>query len=194
MTRNAPPDIGLKIKTLRTERQLTLDQLAKQSGVSKSMLSQIERGLTNPTLATIWSLTQSLGINIASLLVEAATEEAEDLYLDVTKSHQTPEIQSADGKCVLRILGPIEQVSRTEWYDMQLNAGGVLESEAHSKGTIEHLTVIEGELTVKNGQQQRNLSNGDTARYQADVPHFIENKGKKSARALMVVLSGDING
>ncbi|MEX0299090.1 MAG: helix-turn-helix domain-containing protein [Kordiimonas sp.] len=193
MTRNAPPDIGLKIKTLRNERQLTLDQLAKQSGVSKSMLSQIERGLTNPTLATVWSLTQSLGINIASLLVEAAAEEEEELFLDVTKAHQTPEIQSADGKCVLRILGPIDQVSRTEWYDMRLDAGGVLESEAHGTGTMEHLTVIEGELTVKNGQQQRNIAAGDTARYQADVPHFIENKGKSSARALMVVLSGSNN-
>ncbi|MBV1901645.1 MAG: XRE family transcriptional regulator [Kordiimonadaceae bacterium] len=189
MTRNAPPDIGLKIKVLRNEHKLTLDQLAKKSGVSKSMLSQIERGLTNPTLATVWSLTQSLGINIANLLVEATTEEEKGRYLEVVKSHQTPEIQSADGKCFLRILGPIDHVAKTEWYDMRLEVGGILESEAHSDGTLEHLTVIEGELAVENGQQQLIVSVGDTARYQADTPHTIENKGKVSARALMVVLS-----
>jgi len=190
MSRNAPPDIGLKIKTLRNERQLTLDQLAKQSGVSKSMLSQIERGLTNPTLAILWSLTQSLGINIASLLVETPANDKKDLYLSITKAHQTPEIQSADGKCTLRILGPIDQVAKTEWYDMQLENGGVLESDAHSKGTVEHLTVITGTLTIKNGHQKKSITAGDTARYQADVPHTIENKGKTKARALMVVLSG----
>lgn len=70
MARGSLPDVGQKIKALRTERKLTLDGLAKASGVSKSMLSQIERGLTNPTLATIWSLTQSLGIDISSLLAK----------------------------------------------------------------------------------------------------------------------------
>ena len=134
-------------------------------------------------------MTQSLGTNIANLLVEAVADDEKELYLEVTKAHQTPEIQSADGKCTLRILGPIDQVSKTEWYDMHLEVGGILESEAHGEGTIEHLTVIEGELTIENGQQHRTADAGDTARYQADVPHTIENKGKKTARALMVVLS-----
>lgn len=189
MTRNAPPDIGQKIKTLRSERKLTLDQLAKLSGVSKSMLSQIERGLTNPTLATIWSLTQSLGIDIADLLSDARSDNNNELFLDVTKEHQTPEIQSADGKCNLRILGPIDKVSETEWYDLVLEPGGVLESEGHGKGTMEHITVLGGALNVRNSQTARSIAEGDTARYQADVPHYIENKGKTSARALMVVLT-----
>jgi transcriptional regulator with XRE-family HTH domain len=189
MTRNAPPDIGQKIKALRNARKLTLDQLAKNSGVSKSMLSQIERGLTNPTLATIWSLTQSLEIDIADLLSEAKTAGKCSLFFEVTKNHQTPEIQSADGKCNLRILGPIDKVSETEWYDLILEPGGVLESEGHGAGTVEHITVQEGSLSVRNTQSEQKISVGDTARYQADVPHFIENKGEKSARALMVVLT-----
>lgn len=189
MTRNAPPDIGQKIKALRGERKLTLDQLAKSSGVSKSMLSQIERGLTNPTLATVWSLTQSLQIEIAELLSDATSSNDRDLYFAVTKNHQTPEIQSADGKCNLRILGPIDKVSEIEWYDMQLEPGGVLESDGHGPGTVEHLTVLEGQLSVRNAQTEQDITVGDTARYQADVPHFIENKGESSARALMVVLT-----
>ena len=189
MTRNAPPDIGQKIKLLRTNRKLTLDQLAKSSGVSKSMLSQIERGLTNPTLATIWSLTQSLGIEIADLLSDAKANSTEDMFFEVTKNHQTPEIQSADGKCSLRILGPIDKVSETEWYDLLLEPGGILESEGHGTGTVEHLTVLDGTLTVRNMQTTQQISVGDTARYQADVPHYIENKGESSVRALMVVLT-----
>jgi len=189
MTRNAPPDIGQKIKLLRANRKLTLDQLAKSSGVSKSMLSQIERGLTNPTLATVWSLTQSLGIEIADLLSDATANSTEDMFFEVTKNHQTPEIQSADGKCSLRILGPIDKVSETEWYDLLLEPDGILESEGHGTGTVEHLTVLDGALTVRNAQTTQQISVGDTARYQADVPHYIENKGKSSACALMVVLT-----
>jgi len=189
MTRNAPPNIGQKIKSLRGERQLTLDQLAKESGVSKSMLSQIERGLTNPTLATIWSLTQSLGIEIAELLSGGEDNEAPALYFSVTKNHETPEIQSADGLCNLRILGPVDKVSETEWYDLTLQPGGILESDGHGKGTVEHITVLEGSLEVRHSQASQEIIAGDTARYQADVPHYIENKGKTSAHALMVVLT-----
>jgi len=190
MTRNSPPDVGQKIKALRAERKLTLDGLAKASGVSKSMLSQIERGLTNPTLATLWSLTQSLGIDISSLLSEADVNKGEEgPIVAVTKSYQTPEIQSADGKCTLRILGPIDMVSKTEWYDMRLMGGGILESEGHGDGTMEHLTVLEGALSVRTGHDEQILEAGDTARYEADIPHYIENKGAAEARALMVVIT-----
>jgi len=189
MTRNAPPDIGKKIKALRASHKLTLDQLAKSSGVSKSMLSQIERGLTNPTIATIWSLTQSLKIDIADLLSQPDEDHDRGLYFEVTKNHQTPEIQSADSKCALRILGPVDKVAETEWYDMILMPGGILESDGHGKGTVEHLTVLDGVLTVYNRQDEYIIGVGDTARYQADIPHYIENKGETSARALMVVLT-----
>lgn len=189
MTRNSPPDVGQKIKALRTAEKLTLDGLAKMSGVSKSMLSQIERGLTNPTLGTLWSLTQSLGIDLASLLNEPEVDAADSAEIELIKSHQTPEIQSADGLCSLRILGPIDLVSETEWYDMRLEAGGCLESEGHADGTVEHLTVIDGALEVRTGTKSQRLEAGDTARYQADIPHVIENKGGATARALMLVLA-----
>lgn len=189
MTRNAPPNIGQKIKTLRSEHKLTLDQLAKKSGVSKSMLSQIERGLTNPTIATLWSLTQSLDIDIAELLSDASNKPEDIDYITVTKSHQTPEIQSADGKCALRILGPIDKVAEVEWYDLTLEPGGILESEGHGTGTMEHLTLLSGELCIKSGPTKQLIAQGATARYQADIPHHIENTSEFSAHALMIVLT-----
>lgn len=187
MPRNSPPDVGQKIKSLRTDKKLTLEQLAGMSGVSKSMLSQIERGRTNPTLAILWTLTQSLGIEVSDLLNR--DQEQTCSRLDHIKAHQTPEIQSADGRCTLKILGPIDLVAKTEWYDMVMMGGGLLESEGHAEGTMEHLTLLDGELSVRNGAEEIILSPGDTARYDADIPHYIENKGKKPARALMIVLA-----
>ncbi len=146
--------------------------------------------MTNPTLAILWGLTQSLGITVAELLAETDTGDGKDkdVYLDLVQSHHIPEIRSADGKCTLRILGPVNKVADTEWYDMNLDAGGVLESEGHGKGTIEHLSVLDGKLNISIGEKTQIAKAGDTIRYQADIPHTIENKGKYGARALMMVL------
>ena len=188
MPQNSPPDIGLKIKSLRQDHRLTLQQLAKSSGVSKSMLSQIERGKTNPTLATIWSLTQSLNIDIAQLLESASGTEKNLHKLEKIAAHKIPEIQSADGKCTLRILSPVHLVSHVEWYDMTLQKGGILDSETHGEGTEEHLTVLQGELTVTTSSKTLKLTKGDTARYDTNIPHIIKNTGTSSARAFLVVI------
>lgn len=186
--KNSPPDVGRKIKMLRTEKKLTLEQLASMSSVSKSMLSQIERGRTNPTLAILWTLTKSLEIEISDLLNTDQETSGEARKIELVKNHQTPEIQSADGRCTLKILGPIDLVTKTEWYDMVMEGGGLLESEGHAEGTIEHLTLLDGQLSIRNDIEEISLSAGDTARYGADIPHYIENKGRASARALMVVI------
>ncbi len=189
MSQSAPPDIGQTIKELRTSKNLTLDQLATQSGLSKSMLSQIERNKTNPTVGTLWSLTQALGVDIADLLGSSAVIRKSTKSITTTKAHQIPEIQSADGKCTLKILGPLELVSHMEWYDIDLEAGGILDSEPHAKGTREHLTVLDGSVTISTGDERDVLNKGDTSRYYADVHHYIKNHTKASAKALLIVFT-----
>lgn len=189
MPQKAPPDIGQKIKLLRTGRTLTLDQLAIQSGVSKSMLSQIERNKTNPTVATLWSLTQALGVDIGELLGSTSRTAEKKQNILVAKSHQIPEIQSADGRCTLRILGPLDLVSHIEWYDVIIEMGGLLASDPHVKGTKEHLTVISGEAIISSDKDERHLFQGDTARYNAGVEHSIKNVGKEDTHAILMVHS-----
>ena len=187
MVRSSPPDIGHTIKELRTTKNLTLDQLASQSGLSKSMLSQIERNKTNPTVGTLWSLTQALNVEISDLLASGVEIKNPTKNILVTKEHQTPEIQSADGKCTLKILGPLELVSHMEWYEVVFEAGGILDSEPHAKGTKEHLTVLEGQITVSTGEEKDILNKGDTARYSADIHHYIKNHTNKPTKAILIV-------
>jgi len=189
MPQTAPPDIGRKIKQLRSAKNLTLDQLASLSGVSKSMLSQIERSKTNPTVATLWSLTQALGIEIGELLGSNSRLKEKRQNISVIKSHQTPEIQSADNKCTMRILGPLDLVSHMEWYDVIIEQEGILASEPHVKGTKEHLTILSGSVAVSSNKEERLLAAGDTARYNADVDHYIKNVGESDAHAILVVHS-----
>lgn len=189
MPQTSPPDIGQKIKQLRSAKNLTLDQLASQSGVSKSMLSQIERNKTNPTVATLWSMTRALGVEIGELLGSSERMQEKKRAISLIKAHQIPEIQSADGRCTLRILGPLGLVSNIEWYDVRLEENGVLNSDPHVKGTEEHLTILTGEVEVASAGDVQKLSSGDTARYKADVEHIIKNVGEGDAHAVLVVLS-----
>lgn len=183
----SPPAIGAIVKSIRKHRNLTLEQLAQRSRVSKSMLSQIERELTNPTIATLWSLAHALDVSITELVSQAHVETAiAPTKIEVMRSHHTPTIASQDGKCKLRILSPISSAGATEWYELLMEPNACLESEPHASGSYEHLTVLSGNLLVKCGIYEQSLSAGDTARYPVDIHHQIQNLGEEEARALLV--------
>ena len=170
------------LKNTRTERGLSLDAISRLSGVSRSMVSQIERGESSPTVATLWNLTQALGVDFAGL-IDAQTERPAISFLS---SEDTPTIAKQAEGVTIRILSPPEETGRHEVYELSFQAGGSLDSAPHSAGTREHLTVFDGTLTVTSGDAEQSLSAGDTARYSADQPHAIRS-GKRPARAFLVV-------
>ena len=187
--RKSAPALGPRLQALRRVHSLTLEQLSERSGLSKSMLSQIERGQTNPTFGTLWSLTQSLGIAFSELVEGAQPPVTAVTEIDLVAQHATPSIRSADGKCLLNILSPARLASDVEWYRLTVKAGGALVSEPHGAGAEEHLTCLAGHLTVRSGGAQQSLSAGDTARYRGDQSHAISNPGKAAAEALLVVIN-----
>jgi transcriptional regulator with XRE-family HTH domain len=172
-----PPLLGPRLHQLRKRKKLTLDELAVMSGVSRSMLSQIERGQTNPTFATLWNLTRALGVDLSELAAAIAVQPV----------HFTPEIRTEDGGCLLRILSPAANAGGFEWYELIIQPGASLVSDPHAVGAKEHLTVLEGGLDVQSGDEVSPVQAGATARYPADVRHAIHNRGETIARALLVV-------
>lgn len=185
--RKSPPDLGKTLQSLRKDQRLTLDKLAEMSGLSKSMLSQIERGQTNPTFATLWNLTHALGVDITHILKNSTDSAQSPALIEHLQTHFTPTIQSPDGKCSLKILSPVSSVAQMEWYDFRLSAGGCLQSGAHSPGTVEHLTCQHGRLEITAGDEQFSLTEGETLRYRADLPHTITNPTDRDAQAILVV-------
>lgn len=181
------PSIGPAIQKQRKLRKLTLEQLSLQSGVSKSMLSQIERGEANPTFAVVWSLTQALEIGFSDL-IGGSTSSLQTGQIEVTSAAHTPEIRSADGSCRLKILSSPRLAGQSEWYQVEIDAGGRLESDPHALGTSEHFTAFSDEIEVVSGESRVLLKAGETARYPADVEHSIANTGEEPARGLLVVL------
>jgi len=183
-----PPRVGAALAALRQGRGLSLDELSRQAGVSKSMLSQIERHQANPTVAVVWRLATALGVGVGELLGEQRPAAP---LLATVPAHATPTLSSPDGKCELRILGPIELAGQFEWYALTVQAGGMLASQPHEPGSREHLSVQAGALEVQAGTETARVRHGETARYAVDVPHSIHNPGRAVAHALLVVLHPD---
>lgn len=179
------PDITIRLagalRDARRARGLSLDAVAKLSGVSRSMVSQIERGESSPTVATLWNLTRALQVDFAGLLEPRAAP-----VIDVTRAAEAPTVAGRGEGVLIRILSPAETVGSHEVYDLTFAENGRLVSAPHAPGCREHLTVINGVLHVTSGDAEETLSAGDTARYPADRPHKIEANGT-SARALLIV-------
>jgi XRE family transcriptional regulator, regulator of sulfur utilization len=176
--------LGKTVQRLRKAYNLSLSELSGQSGVAKSIISQIERNETNPTLATIWRLSQALDVSIERVL-RAADDEA---FLEKSSRGDTPILVSDDGKCRLAIIGWIKTVEWLQWYEFSADPGGVLESEGHQRGSVESLSVSEGELEVEVGGATERAKAGETLRYRSDRPHMIRNVSQKPASATMVCI------
>lgn len=192
MKQECPPEIGPRLQAFRKERGLTLADLAAKAGLSRSILSELERGNANPTYGTLWHLAQALDIDLISLI--GGKQSASNDQIDLQPGNLTPTIRSADGSCTLQILSPAHMVALIEWYHLSFDPGGQLASEAHSPGTHEHLHCTEGEILVSNTTSQMVVKAGETARYSAEVPHSLTSIGATPARAFLVVAFAGVNG
>jgi len=184
-TTNAPPEVGAALQRLRLARGLTLEDLSRIAGVSKSMLSQIEREKANPTIAITWRLANALGVQIGELL---ATGERDSETIRVIDAHETPTLPGQHAGYVLRILGPMELAGKYEWYELTLAPGGELASQGHDPGAQEHLTLLHGSVEIEVGNDKKKVKLGGTARYPADQQHIVRNFAKTEAKALLVVI------
>ncbi len=182
-----PPRVGDTLAALRQTQALSLDELSRRAGVSKSMLSQIERAQANPTVAVVWRLANALGVSMAELLGSVPAVAAAPA-ITLVPTQATPALRSPDGLCELRILGPVDLAGQFEWYELRLQPGGALDSQPHEPGTREHLTVTAGSMEVQVAETKQKLKASETARYGADSPHSIRNTGKSAASAWLVVI------
>ena len=178
------PELGKTIQRLRKAYNLSLGELSDQSGVAKSIISQIERNETNPTLATVWRLSEALDTTIDQVL----TSEKHTNIIEKDTTAAIPMLTSEDGLCTMAIIGWLKTVDWVQWYDFKADVGGVLESSPHPKGSVENLSVLVGELEIWVDGESETIKQGETLRYRGDLPHKITNIGKVPAHATMVNL------
>lgn len=172
-----------RIRAVRKRKGWTLEQLAAASGVSRSMLSQIERYQANPTLTAVYRIAQGLGLALSALLEEAHQATA----IEIIRADDRTYHYRLDRRCRWRTLSPLHLEKDIEFHELLLSPGGVLRSPAHFSGTHEFLTVRHGTVRVTTGDQTCELHPGDSAYYPADTSHMLENIGTDDAVTFMVV-------
>ncbi len=179
--------VAENLKRIRSDRKLSLDGLAALTGVSKSMLGQIERGESSPTLQTVWKIANGLRISLTEL-TDAPKESMEAFSLeDVTP------VVGDNGRFRVFPIFPFDGRSRFEFLSVEMDQGAFSSSEPHAPGSMEYVHVFGGEATIMTGTEERRLLQGDSLKYRADRPHSYHNSGQGRCVLAMVIFYPEEN-
>lgn len=173
-----------RVKQLRQQRNWSLEELSAASGVSRSMLSQIERNEANPTLAVTCKIAQAFAMTLAEFVEVPGASSG----ISVIRADDQAHLFRSDNDCEIRTLSPLHLEKDVEFYHVRLKPGGVLKSAPHFQGTREFLTVEQGRVRVDSAGDSTELNKGDSGSYRADVSHAIANLGKGEAAIFLVVI------
>jgi transcriptional regulator with XRE-family HTH domain len=162
--------IGANLRALRTQRGLSLDAAARMTGVSRTLLGQVELGTNTPSLGVVWRIAGAFDVPFAALLsAPGSTATA------IVRKAGAKRLVSADGRFSSRALFPFGEAGKVEFYELWLAAHGREDAEAHQPGTRENLVVTNGQLSLEFGGTRHELAEGDAIVFGADVPHAYIN-------------------
>jgi transcriptional regulator with XRE-family HTH domain len=177
------PVVGSNLRRLRGERSLSLEALARLSGVSRAMLGQIELGQSAPTINVLWKIARALDLPFSALIGAPRTTTGTRVLL----AHKTKRLTSHDGSFSSRALFPQGEPRRVEFYELELQEGGVEHADAHAPGTRENLVVTSGAVEIVLGDDAHRLGPGDAILFEADVDHVYRNVGAGKATMYLVM-------
>lgn len=173
--------IGQNVKRIRTQRGLSMDQVAELTGVSKSMIARIESGASTPTVTTLWKICNGLKVSFSTML-DDSTE------LDVVvnkKSLKAPTINDAHD---LYAIIPFDVNNKFELYEMILHPNMSHSTGQHIGVNEEVVFVQEGELIIVIDGSERRLSEGDVYRFKPDAYHTYRNEGVMAASFIVTLI------
>ncbi|MEI9936283.1 MAG: XRE family transcriptional regulator [Pseudomonadota bacterium] len=176
------PIVGANLRRLRVKRGLSLERMAKASGVSRAMLGQIELGHSTPTINVVWKIARALDVSFATLITEHAGTSTALVLRDRAKL-----LTSQDGSFTSRALFPFDEPRNVEFYELNLAANSIEEADAHPVGTTENLVVTSGALELAVGKVRHQLGTGDAIFFEADVPHSYRNPGSTNLTMYLVM-------
>ena len=165
--------LPVALRALRQARGWSLDKAAAESGVSKAMLGQIERGESSPTIATLWKIATGFRASLSSFLEPLPPSSGEGAVFrnaDALRHQPGP-----DGMLVAPLF-PYEPRFGFELFELTLLPGYERQSEAHVNGVTETVIVLRGTMEVLIEGAWTLLSAGEAARFQADRPHGYRNR------------------
>lgn len=171
--------VGLNIQRIRKGQKLSIDRLAEKTGVSRSMLGQIERGTVNPTVSILYKLAQGLHVPLEELVAYHEEPGIEQL-----RGVDTVGQRLNGGKVIRYELFPYDYAAMSESAQLDIFISGSYEPEDHIPGSRVYLTCLSGTLEVVIGEETYTLLNRDSLALPGDKPYRYVNAGNTTARLI----------
>ena len=177
--------VAARLRQLRADQGLTLDELAKQSGVSRSMISLVERAESSPTASVLDKLAASLGVTLAALFAEQERPDA----VPLARRADQPEWRDPATAYVRRNLSPPGYPSPIELVEVILPPGARVAYDTASRLSIveQQVWLLEGDIEMTVGDRVHRLAAGDCLAMRVDRPISFHNPAAEAARYLVAL-------
>lgn len=161
--------IGERLREIRINLNLSLDETAKLTGVSKPMLGQIERGQSVPTITTLWKIATGLKKPLSSFLDNRQTE------YDIVNIYGVPPITEDSGRMRAYTMFSYDPIRSMEMFCIEFDSECRHASDKHSDGVEEYIMVLSGKLQLVINGEEVVIEKDNAIRFRADVPHEYNN-------------------
>ncbi|CAB3750953.1 helix-turn-helix domain-containing protein [Paraburkholderia solisilvae] len=176
--------VGVNLARLRAERQLSLDALARLSGVSRAMLAQIESARSVPSIKVLCKIAGALKVSVSAFLRRYAVHGFEHL-----PAERAARLLTSNGRFATRALYPDDEPVAAEFHELRIAPLHTEPGRLRAPGTTANLVVSEGTLEVIVHGRRQLLATGDAIVFDADQPHTLRNPGDTEARAFRVTVN-----
>ncbi|MDO4330933.1 MAG: XRE family transcriptional regulator [Lachnospiraceae bacterium] len=173
--------IGERLREIRTNRNLSLDETAKLTEVSKPMLGQIERGQSIPTITTLWKIATGLKTPLSSFLEEQQTEYS---IVDIEKEKI---ISEDNGRMRAYPIFTYDPIRSVEVFYLEFDKGCFHTSEKHNDGVEEYILVFAGRLQLVLNGKEIIVGEKQAIRFRADIPHSYNNPFDQQCMAYNII-------
>jgi transcriptional regulator with XRE-family HTH domain len=178
--------VGENLKKIRKERNLTLKEMSDITGVSKSMLGEIERSVSNPTITVLWKIAGGLKIPFTQLI------HSEKASVNIVRSSEMGTVNSS-GEFKISSIFNYDPEKKFEIYTMFFPAKSKSEIKQHNKGIEEYILVFQGKLVVEINAIKHKLSTGDSITFLSDIPHRYLNEDDEETKVYSIMYYSDNN-
>jgi XRE family transcriptional regulator, regulator of sulfur utilization len=182
-----PDVVAQNLRALRKERHLSLTQLAKLTGVSKSMLRQIEIGQSNPTVTTVWKIANGLRVPFTALMTRPEPEVSVQAFTGRAPLRGDSAGDDSRGSYRLYPLVLFDPQRALKVYYVEIDPGISLNADPHQGNTQEHVFVLHGPIEVTVDDTTQTVQTEHEIRFSANCPHGYHNPGPDMATAMIMI-------
>jgi transcriptional regulator with XRE-family HTH domain len=176
--------LAINLRLIREGNNYSLDDIAGKTGVSKSMLRQIERGESSPSISTVWKIANGLKISFTTLLTSQQEPISVVGFLD-----NEPLVEKDSGYRLFPLF-PFQGDRKFEVYYIEIDRGARLDSDGHAGRVEEYVFVFSGGLRITVNGEDHDIGTAQAMRFDASEDHGYSNARDETARAIMIIYYG----